>query len=705
MVMPLSDQPERPIKSNSEDALGRAPFIQRLILSLIDSKTEKATGVVIGIVAPWGSGKSSILNLLEEGIAKKYTDAVIVRFDPWLISGRNDLITEFLRELIGTINSEPKLAAKLKALTKTLSEYCLQLAPLANFVKPGAGEVIKRIFKFTKEYSSKEEAKSLKELRSQLMREIKEISVPIVVLIDEIDRVEDQEIQSIAQLVRSVMDFPEISYVLAYDAKRVVQALGAGASEDKREERGRAYLEKIVQLQILLPITFDNEVKSLLESELKSLQSDVDLPENFSSIERYQNLMNVLIGGAIRTPRDVKRFVGTYHILREMLKGEVDWIDLLAFSALSIKAPATVDQIYKEPDDFLENPSSLRAVMRRFTRGKDIPKEELLKKLLPESDQENEAALTILPFIFPYLAKTPQREHIDAICLRRPLLSTLRLGLLPNSLSREEINSIVSQTTDDIENHLRLMLQDDKLPQFIDRLGEIYFELKNINHVAFWTAVGRILKKPDCEWRTSYQPMYEIVRNFANVLESACKENYDFRTTAATVFSNLRNQGEAELTPMWLRSHFFVYGLFRRELRGGEEWFLTREQAEALAREMAAGWRAEHIAGRLIPCRWDMQTVYTLIDMGLWDDQCRALFDQKLADTAALDGITLMLYGSYYSTDYQTVSSMCSHDLFVERIKQRLDANNPPLHETVRVAMDKALRYLPRRAIEEEIPF
>ncbi|WP_439410039.1 P-loop NTPase fold protein [Bradyrhizobium sp. DASA03076] len=65
---------------------------------------------------------------------------------------------------------------------------------------------------------------SLTGLKSRLMKELAAVDVPIVVLIDELDRVEDDEIRTVAQLVRSVADFPGISYVLAYDSKRVIQA-------------------------------------------------------------------------------------------------------------------------------------------------------------------------------------------------------------------------------------------------------------------------------------------------------------------------------------------------------------------------------------------------------------------------------------------------------------------------------------------------
>ena len=73
--------------------------------AFIHPQTGKATGVVLGVTGPWGGGKSSILNLIQERVKKDHPDAVVVRFDPWLISGRNDLISGFINELLGTIKA------------------------------------------------------------------------------------------------------------------------------------------------------------------------------------------------------------------------------------------------------------------------------------------------------------------------------------------------------------------------------------------------------------------------------------------------------------------------------------------------------------------------------------------------------------------------------------------------------------------------
>src|SRR6266550_507177 len=104
--MPISSAPERSIQSKAEDKLERSRFIERLASAVVNPTTRKSTGVAVGITGPWGSGKSSILNLLREHLKTQYPDALVVQFDPWLVSGRNDLIAEFLGELIGTINAD-----------------------------------------------------------------------------------------------------------------------------------------------------------------------------------------------------------------------------------------------------------------------------------------------------------------------------------------------------------------------------------------------------------------------------------------------------------------------------------------------------------------------------------------------------------------------------------------------------------------------
>jgi predicted KAP-like P-loop ATPase len=58
-----------------------------------------------------------------------------------------------------------------------------------------------------------------------------------------VDRLRPQEVLDIVRLVRLVGDFPNTLYLLAFDRGRVEECLG-----ESNIERGRAYLEKIVQV-------------------------------------------------------------------------------------------------------------------------------------------------------------------------------------------------------------------------------------------------------------------------------------------------------------------------------------------------------------------------------------------------------------------------------------------------------------------------
>src|SRR5258708_846006 len=144
-------RPERPILSQRDDKLERSGFVRRLTDALVDPSNGRSTGVVVGITGQWGSGKSSILNLLSENIKLDYKDALVVRFDPWLISGRNDLVTQFIGELIRSIQREPRVKARLGAAVDILVKYGEHLAPVGGLWIPFLGSAINAVTRMLRE--------------------------------------------------------------------------------------------------------------------------------------------------------------------------------------------------------------------------------------------------------------------------------------------------------------------------------------------------------------------------------------------------------------------------------------------------------------------------------------------------------------------------------------------------------------------------
>jgi len=80
--------------------------------------------LAIGVHSPWGGGKSTVLNLLEEQLSEQ-PQYLVVRADPWQYDNhddvRGDLIVEVLDQVAARFNEMGTVTGAVKDLVKRLS--------------------------------------------------------------------------------------------------------------------------------------------------------------------------------------------------------------------------------------------------------------------------------------------------------------------------------------------------------------------------------------------------------------------------------------------------------------------------------------------------------------------------------------------------------------------------------------------------------
>lgn len=76
--------------------MNRTAFADTLAATILG--LPQNTGFAIGLIGPWGSGKTSVLNLMEETLGESGTVEVL-HFNPWLYSGTEQLIASFFDEI------------------------------------------------------------------------------------------------------------------------------------------------------------------------------------------------------------------------------------------------------------------------------------------------------------------------------------------------------------------------------------------------------------------------------------------------------------------------------------------------------------------------------------------------------------------------------------------------------------------------------
>ena len=233
----------------------------------------------------------------------------------------------------------------------------------------------------------------------------------VVVLIDELDRVEDDDVRAVAQLVKAVGDIKGISYLVAYDPKRVAEALGTGVDPLRR---GAAYLEKIIQHPIPLRPLFIDDVDALLDASFEQQGITVNVPPGGNEEAIYHQIKT-----AITTPREIKRLIGSYGILEPMVRGEISEVDILAYCWLITKSDALREALATKLEEIVDDPSESQLVARYARHSGSPPSpQEVLGSPAEDFDR-------LLRLIFPQFGQSRTGETGNRISRRRNLVRLL----------------------------------------------------------------------------------------------------------------------------------------------------------------------------------------------------------------------------------------------------------------------------------------
>src|SRR5438067_13590608 len=121
-----------PITSPAQDRLGRAAFARYLAQAIREVPADN--GFVFALHGPWGSGKTSVLNLVERELSKDSngkSSVLVVRFNPWWFSGDEAILLEFLLQLEAKV-AKSGLWANHKGFARAFRRFGAVLAPVAS---------------------------------------------------------------------------------------------------------------------------------------------------------------------------------------------------------------------------------------------------------------------------------------------------------------------------------------------------------------------------------------------------------------------------------------------------------------------------------------------------------------------------------------------------------------------------------------------
>lgn len=294
--------------------------LKRLILN-----SRASTPFTIGIEAPWGAGKSSLMRQLErqlEGEAgrsdpghwwqrlpkpRPEVEIRTVWFNAWTAAEadvQEGLVKSVLqaldRRILARALRKKKLMTLLRAAVLTAAGV-FKLTPLVD----AAWE------------SLSADARTRNEINDLVSRAVSEWAEPtprrrgrrpaglVVVFIDDLDRCSRANVTRVLEAVKLYLDAAGLVFVVGYDPQRIDVADRSRAPDGVPAETDEAeyYLDKIIQIVFRIPPPDERTAKQIIP-DLKDGRTDAALFDDASSklIVEYNG----------RNPRRIKRFVNRF---------------------------------------------------------------------------------------------------------------------------------------------------------------------------------------------------------------------------------------------------------------------------------------------------------------------------------------------------------------------------------------------------------
>lgn len=330
--------------SNRENLSEKDKFgISKYELALTRFINQADTPLTIALQGEWGSGKTSLMNLLkyhlcEDDNASFYS----VWINTWqhsIMSDPEDAIVGILQSIIYQLgNASNKTTEEKKKLITPIIDRAVKIACIGavniaakallgvssagSEVKAACDSVVKEKKDVPETGDSKiaDFRKSIADLINVILEDEKKKQhgrKGFLFFIDDLDRIDPPVAVQILELLKNIFDLEHCIYVLAIDYDVVVKGLKPkfGELNDRNAREFRSFFDKIIQLPFSMPVS-SYQIDNFLIDVLGSIGYITD--EEKKNEELKKNLSEMAGYSVGKNPRSLKRLTNILSLIQLM---------------------------------------------------------------------------------------------------------------------------------------------------------------------------------------------------------------------------------------------------------------------------------------------------------------------------------------------------------------------------------------------------
>ncbi len=333
--MEMKFLPDIPISKEVEDTFSFQTFAD-LIKSSIDNT---GTPFVYGVLGDWGSGKTSVLNLLKAKLEASSSQLVPIWFNAWKYENEENMIypllytiknhyemnrsektkdEKFSRSLLKTVMASAFVATDigLRLVTKKFLGETLKLEDVTKkleLVEAHAKELDLACSTWADQISELQQnfENLLEQYASDLASSdqgVNKDTLKFVLLIDDLDRCLPDTAIDMLESLKNFLSVKHSVFVLGLNPDIIHK--GIKIKYKGLEIDGRKYLEKFLNYSFYVPEPAVNDIKKFARDRLSDLVLDADLTIELSPY--FDEFGLALSKCNFNNPRKIKRILNRY---------------------------------------------------------------------------------------------------------------------------------------------------------------------------------------------------------------------------------------------------------------------------------------------------------------------------------------------------------------------------------------------------------
>lgn len=305
------------------DKLGTGRYAQTLAEFIRDCDTP----ITIGVQGEWGSGKTSILNMIREDIEEQeikkekgdqYFKCIWVNtWEHSLLKTPELCLLSIIEEIIDEIalvDNSYNTTEKAKSALSLLAKGAIRVGASIALGSEGRNLATEMMESRSSSNTVKQLRSSLEEIVTTVVNRNQNKAKKFVIFIDDLDRIEPSTAVMVLELLKNIFTINHCVFVLAIDYQVVVKGLKAKFGEPTAENEWefRAFFDKIIQLPFMMPMAqydLKNYINAMLIDEIGFFEKR---EKNSIQDGRLAAIVELTLG---RNPRAMKRLLNSLSIL------------------------------------------------------------------------------------------------------------------------------------------------------------------------------------------------------------------------------------------------------------------------------------------------------------------------------------------------------------------------------------------------------